>query len=274
LTKKHKKNIIKYQESTAIQCEIKIMSTIPMTNIKAPYAHDVLSGRGGATYKHVGNYTFRYLILLNKAAYVTCKKSEKIKISRSIVNAIRQQDPPGRFLAYNQESGFWNDIGDMKAILKTSQALRERQPDFREKILSVPNTPSINTQSQLSINQNNRANGECLTTFCRTKNELEDVYPSENISSPGRSAIEMLNEPSPEKINEGQEEEVIQLICETFRTPSKPKVKHLAHSIEKPFARKLYNQEGKGVTFVSPFHGSNKKARKDLKPFNFLNRAA
>merc|ERR1712176_1404497 len=130
----------------------KIMSSIPMTNIKTPHAHDVLSGRGGATYKHVGNYTFRYLILLNKAAYVTCKKSEKIKISRSIVNAIRKQDPPGRFLAYNQESGFWNDIGDMKAISKTSQALRERQPDIR-----------IKMQSQLS-NQNIRANGECLTT--------------------------------------------------------------------------------------------------------------
>jgi len=245
------------------------MSTIPMTNIKTPYAHDVLSGRGGATFKHVGNYTFRYLILLNKAAYVTCKKSEKIKISRSIVNAIRKQDPPGRFLAYNQESGFWNDIGDMKAILKTSQALRERQPDIREKILSVPNTPSINMQSQLS-NQNIRANGECLTTSCHTKNKLEDVYQSKNISSPTRTAIGMLNEPSPEKINEGQEEEVIQLICETFRTPSKPKVKHLAYPIEKPFARKLYNQD----SFVSPFNGSNKKARKDLKPFNFLNRAA
>merc|ERR1712176_618088 len=227
-----------------------------------PYAHDVLSGRGGATYKHVGNYTFRYLILLNKAAYVTCKKSEKIEISRSIVNAIRKQDPPGRFLAYNQESGFWNDIGDMKAISKTSQALRERQPDIR-----------IKMQSQLS-NQNIRANGECLTTSYHTKNKLEDVYQSKNISSPTRTAIEMLNEPSPEKINEGQEEEVIQLICETFRTPSKPKVNHLAHSIEKPFARKLYNQEGKGITFVSPFHGSNKKARIDLKPFNFLNRAA
>jgi hypothetical protein len=43
-------------------------------------------------------------------------------ISRSIVEAVRSLDPPGRFLEKNPESGLWNDIGDRKAIEKVSES--------------------------------------------------------------------------------------------------------------------------------------------------------
>ena len=36
--------------------------------IENPHDHDVLCGRGGAAFKHVGNYTFRYLVQLNKVS--------------------------------------------------------------------------------------------------------------------------------------------------------------------------------------------------------------
>lgn len=39
-------------------------------------------------------------------------------ISRSIVEAVRSLDPPGRFLEKNPETGLWSDIGDRKAIEK------------------------------------------------------------------------------------------------------------------------------------------------------------
>lgn len=103
-----------------------------LKNIESPTEHDVVGGRGGASYKHPGNVTYRSLVTLNKPLYTCSKKLEKINISRSIVAAIRAQDPPGRFLELDPSTGLWNDIGDKKATEKTSQALREGQPKLRK----------------------------------------------------------------------------------------------------------------------------------------------
>jgi hypothetical protein len=70
---------------------------------------DVLCGRGGAALRHPGNQTYRRLVNLNKGLYTTCLKTEKLKISRSIVAAIREQK--GRFLEKEKE-GSWYDIGE------------------------------------------------------------------------------------------------------------------------------------------------------------------
>ena len=70
----------------------------------------------------------------NKGLYITCIKSEKLKISKSIVAAIREQK--GRFLEKNKD-GTWDDIGDKKSIEKTSQALREGQPKLKQKIAEL-----------------------------------------------------------------------------------------------------------------------------------------
>lgn len=66
--------------------------------------------------------------------YASLKKIHKTKLSKGIVRSIRSQEPPGRFLVFEKETGYWNDIGDKKAIEKTSQALREGQPHTKEKI--------------------------------------------------------------------------------------------------------------------------------------------
>ena len=98
-----------------------------------PRDNDVICGRGGAALNHPGNQKYRRLVNLNKSVYITCLKNEKLKLSKSIVEAIREQH--GRFLERDAKTGAWYDIGDKKAISKTSQALREGQPKLRETIV-------------------------------------------------------------------------------------------------------------------------------------------
>ena len=105
--------------------------------IHDPRDADVLCGRGGAALRHPGNQTYRRLVALNKGLYVTCLKTEKLKISRSIVAAIREQN--GRFLEKDGTRNAWFDIGEKKAVEKTSQALREGAPKLRQKMAEMQN---------------------------------------------------------------------------------------------------------------------------------------
>jgi hypothetical protein len=114
----------------------------PLRNIPAPHAHDVLCGRGGGTNNHVGNSHWRMLVAANKQLYVTLPKRQKMLLSRSIVNAVRSQNPPGRFLQKEAKSDLWYDVGDQRAQEKTSQALREGAPDIRSKISKTDLIPT------------------------------------------------------------------------------------------------------------------------------------
>ena len=96
--------------------------------------------------KHPGNAAYRKIVGVNKEIYATCLKTEKLRISKSIVAAIREIN--GRFL--EREDGktsttldekdangnpvTWKDIGEKRAVEKTSQALREGQPKLLKKI--------------------------------------------------------------------------------------------------------------------------------------------
>lgn len=95
--------------------------------------NDVLSGRGGGTNQHEGNCFFRSLINKNRERYLRAKKNDKPFISLSIVNIVRQKN--GRFLKKDEESGLWFEIGDAQAREKTSQALRQRAPEYRKQLL-------------------------------------------------------------------------------------------------------------------------------------------
>jgi len=55
---------------------------------------------------------------MKQELYVTSTKRQKMAISRSIVEAVRSLEPPGRFLEKNPDTGLWSDIGDKKAIEK------------------------------------------------------------------------------------------------------------------------------------------------------------
>ena len=74
--------------------------------------------------------------------YVSSSKRDKMAISRSIVEAVRARKPPGRFLEKDVDRNLWFDIGDKKAIEKTSQALRDGAAAYRKQMsddMSDPN---------------------------------------------------------------------------------------------------------------------------------------
>lgn len=90
------------------------------------------------TNHHKGNKRFRDIVALHRPDYVRAPKVQKPSVARVIVRAIRNGDPPGRFLRKDEKTGCWVDIGDKKATEKTSQALREKTSEEREKIKACP----------------------------------------------------------------------------------------------------------------------------------------
>lgn len=73
-------------------------------------------------------------LLIDQELYVTSTKKQKMRISRSIVEAVRSLEPAGRFLEKDQTTGKWFDIGDKKAVEKTSQALRDGAAGLRKQL--------------------------------------------------------------------------------------------------------------------------------------------
>jgi len=69
-----------------------------------------------------------------KEVYVSSTKRQKMTISRSIVEAVRALEPPGRFLEKDRTTGFWVEIDYKKAIEKTSQALRDGAASLRKQL--------------------------------------------------------------------------------------------------------------------------------------------
>ncbi|KAL7499584.1 hypothetical protein ACHAWT_007197 [Skeletonema menzelii] len=144
-------DILTTLNNNQVTFEINIMATEspPLTGVTKITENDIICGRGGVALRHPGNLAYRKIVGLNKGIYATCLKAEKLKISKSIVAAIREID--GRFL--EREDGkmsssldekdergnpvTWKDIGDKRAIEKTSQALREGQPKLLKKLAAM-----------------------------------------------------------------------------------------------------------------------------------------
>ena len=66
-----------------------------------------------------------------------------MSISRSIVQAVRSLDPPGRFLDKDTVTGLWHDIGHKKAVEKTSQALRDGAAILRKQLSADLGDPNF-----------------------------------------------------------------------------------------------------------------------------------
>lgn len=112
---------------------------IPITTLSAV---DVLNGRGQGVQRHPGNIKYRKMVFLNKIIYAKCPKGDKKKVSRGIVDAVRELG--GRFLELDERTNIYNDIGNKKATEKTSQALREGQTKVRKDMYDDPNyDPSV-----------------------------------------------------------------------------------------------------------------------------------
>ena len=148
------------------------LGNYPLKDIHAPHPHDVLCGRGGGTNNHVGNSHWRMLVAANKQLYVTLPKRQKMLLSRSIVNAVRSQNPPGRFLQKEAKSDLWYDVGDQRAQEKTSQALREGAPDIRSQFSNLDctddstyaNTDSTGVTSSVTVASGSQSEPRPSTT--------------------------------------------------------------------------------------------------------------
>ena len=104
--------------------------------IRTPHPHDVLSGRGGGINSHVGNKTFREWVRERKEAYnLAASKAEKARVANEVIDLVRAQNPPGRFLQRDPSSvsgpSWWVEVDEARALAKTSQALREGAPQIR-----------------------------------------------------------------------------------------------------------------------------------------------
>jgi hypothetical protein len=111
--------------------------------IASPRQHDVLCGRGGGINSHKGNRIFRDWVAERRTEYnlANCKL-EKVRIAKEVMDLVKNQQPPGRFLVRDDSEGigswwlaiggsWWVEINDAKAMAKTSQALREGAPSIR-----------------------------------------------------------------------------------------------------------------------------------------------
>ena len=61
-----------------------------MEGITTLSENDIILGRGGVALKHQGNAAYRSLVARNSELYATCQKTEKLKVSKSIVSALRE----------------------------------------------------------------------------------------------------------------------------------------------------------------------------------------
>jgi len=77
-----------------------------------------------------------------------------MKVSQAIVAAIRGQNPPGRFIEKHPRTGRLYDIGDKKAVEKTSQALREGAPKLRSKIIESFVTAAADNIAAIAVTTN------------------------------------------------------------------------------------------------------------------------
>mmetsp|Transcript_35506 Transcript_35506/g.63992 ORF Transcript_35506/g.63992 Transcript_35506/m.63992 type:complete len:181 (-) Transcript_35506:111-653(-) len=98
--------------------------------VTSPTYFDVINGRGQGVQHHPGNIKYRTLVFSNKGLYAKCPRSDKAKIAKGIVAAVRELG--GRFFELDKQSGTYHDIGDERAWAKTSQALREDQTKIRQ----------------------------------------------------------------------------------------------------------------------------------------------
>mmetsp|Transcript_5514 Transcript_5514/g.8025 ORF Transcript_5514/g.8025 Transcript_5514/m.8025 type:complete len:141 (+) Transcript_5514:93-515(+) len=120
-----------------------------LKDIKEPHDHDVLYGRGNFVNYHKGNAFFRDLVRKNKQSYVKADKRAKKDFAVQIVNQIRNRAPPGRFLKQNPSTELWEEVGEIEAMKKARQALREGAPMIIDEIgrqetdKIVPNNQTI-----------------------------------------------------------------------------------------------------------------------------------
>ena len=97
---------------------------LAIKDIFEPDENDCMFGRGNRSNTHIGNRRWHEEIGKYKAEYSAASDdSEKLKITKGIVKRWRARG--GRFLKQDLNTKLWYDVGDQRARLKTSQAMRD-----------------------------------------------------------------------------------------------------------------------------------------------------
>ena len=115
-------------------------------------------------------------------------KRQKMAISRSIVEAIRALEPPGRFLEKDLVTVLWTEIGYKKAIEKTSQALRDGAANLRKQLSADFGDPNF-----LNAVFDEKGNGDkCdgVSSCCDSVNFVGDTGVEAEIDSPLQTTIQ------------------------------------------------------------------------------------
>mmetsp|Transcript_12369 Transcript_12369/g.14135 ORF Transcript_12369/g.14135 Transcript_12369/m.14135 type:complete len:271 (-) Transcript_12369:135-947(-) len=102
-----------------------ISLSIPSHDTSKPHQNDVICGRGGMANYHNGNMRFRDVVKGFEIRYNTSSRRNKPNVAHEVVNMIRYQNPPGRFLKKDKPTGTWHEIGDKMAVQKTCQVFRD-----------------------------------------------------------------------------------------------------------------------------------------------------
>ena len=179
-----------------------IMSSSPTEIIIDVHNNDIIGGRGSLPLRHPGNISYRKIVNSNKQAYIKCMKNDKLRLSRSIVAAIRETG--GRFLErvspYNKDEDgtpvAYRDIGDRRAIEKTSQALREGQPKLKRMIMAAENEKKaasplpLSSPSLLNTNLNIPA-ATATTPFANLSTEHLLRLALSNVQSRSSNLVEV-----------------------------------------------------------------------------------
>ena len=94
--------------------------------------------------------------------FTEAKKIDKPSVSKLIVSALRNANPPSRFLRLNEETSRWEDVGDRRAAEKVSQTLREK--DRGDSKASANNNgsskPSADPTSEASTSDGNEGDSK------------------------------------------------------------------------------------------------------------------
>lgn len=118
---------------------------VAVKRIRTPTNTDVLLGRGGGINNHIGNRVFRDWVRERKDDYnLAPSKTEKTRVAKEVMERVHSQSPPGRFLqkdpSAGSSGGWWVEVDELRALSKTSQALREGAPQIRAANLGTPPT--------------------------------------------------------------------------------------------------------------------------------------
>eukprot|EP00523_Entomoneis_sp_CCMP467_P023275 CAMPEP_0168830644 /NCGR_PEP_ID=MMETSP0727-20121128/1636_1 /TAXON_ID=265536 /ORGANISM="Amphiprora sp., Strain CCMP467" /LENGTH=361 /DNA_ID=CAMNT_0008883879 /DNA_START=66 /DNA_END=1151 /DNA_ORIENTATION=- len=97
---------------------------LPLAHNFSPGEHDVICGRGKQVYQHEGNVRFRSLVAERMNEYDEAEsKAEKTMIVSQIIDHVRNSDPPGGFVRF--EEGAWYEVGDFVAREKVGTQFRD-----------------------------------------------------------------------------------------------------------------------------------------------------